>query len=91
MKTIHTKRKELITERLTAAFAPTFLEVVDESHKHIGHAGAKMGASHFAIIIESIRFQNLTLVKRHQMIYDVLHDLIPQEIHALKITARCPE
>lgn len=84
------ERKTCIEERLTQALSPLFLEVIDESHQHIGHAGAKSGASHFAVVIIAKQFEGLSLIQRHQMIYALLKDLIPQEIHALKIQAKVP-
>lgn len=73
------------------ALAPLHLEVLDESHLHIGHEGAKTGASHFSVVIVSAKFATLPLIKRHQLIYQQLGDLIPKEIHALKIKAKTPE
>jgi BolA protein len=81
------ERKELIEKRLTLAFAPTYINVVDESHQHVGHAGAKAGGSHFALTLKSAAFKDLPLIKRHQLIYEELKDLIPHEIHAIKINA----
>lgn len=85
------QRIELIESRLRQALAPLRLVVIDESHMHVGHEGAKGGASHFALTIVSAAFSGLSLVKRHQLIYSYLTDLIPQEIHALKISAKTPE
>lgn len=84
------ERKALIANRL-AALSPVTLEIIDESAAHVGHPGAQGGASHFALIIVSSQFVGLSLIKRHQMIYHLLKDLIPHEIHALKINARTPE
>ncbi len=85
------QRIELIESRLKEALAPTKLAVIDESHQHIGHEGAKGGASHFALTIVSSAFAGLSSVKRHQLIYSHLTDLIPQEVHALKINAKTPQ
>lgn len=81
------ERKELIEKRLTAAFSPSVITVIDESHQHVGHEGAKGGGSHFALTIVSAAFADLPLLKRHQLIYEQLKDLIPHEIHAIKINA----
>lgn len=83
-------RKALIAERLTT-LSPAQLEIIDESAAHVGHPGAQSGASHFAVTIVSSQFTGLSLIKRHQMVYHLLKDLIPHEIHALKINARTPE
>jgi len=73
---------------LQQAFKPQALTIIDESHKHIGHVGAQNGAGHFAVIIVAEPFKDLSLIKRHQLIYEALKDLIPHKIHALKINAR---
>ena len=83
------ERKALIESRL-AVLKPSFINVIDESHKHVGHEGAKSGASHFALEIMSSEFEGLKPIERHQRIYALLKDLIPSEIHALKINARMP-
>lgn len=80
-------RMALIEEKLRAAFAPSHLEIQDDSHKHIGHEGAKQGAGHYTINITSSCFKGKSLIDKHRMIYQVLAELIPQNIHALKIQA----
>lgn len=81
------ERQQCIQNRLTAELAPTQLEITDDSHQHVGHPGAQSGASHFTVCIKSPKFEGLSLVARHRLIYDILGDLIPHEIHALKIQA----
>jgi BolA protein len=78
-------RLEAIRERLQNAFSPESLEVIDDSEKHKGHAGAQGGAGHYSIIISAACFQKKSRIESHRMIYEVLNDLIPHEIHALKI------
>lgn len=78
-------RISLIEQRLQEAFSPTHLQVIDESHFHIGHPGAQNGAGHFSIIIASSHFSGLSRLMQHRKIYHVLSDLIPHPIHALKI------
>jgi len=85
MKYSPSERKALILTRLQQAFAPTLLEVIDESAQHVGHQGAAAGGSHFALKIAAPAFHGVSLLKQHQLIYQILQDLIPQEIHALKI------
>ncbi|MEO8524149.1 MAG: BolA family protein [Caldimonas sp.] len=75
---------------LVAALAPTSLEVQDDSHLHAGHAGAREGR-HFSVNIVSARFQGLSRVARHRLVYDALHSLMPRGIHALAIDARVPD
>lgn len=83
-------RKQTLQTRLEA-LKPTVLTIIDESHLHAGHEGAKGGASHFSVLIVSAAFSGLSPIKRHQLVYAQLSDLIPQEIHALKIKALAPE
>lgn len=84
------ERKAFIEERLQILH-PSLLTIVDESHFHIGHEGAKGGASHFSVKIVSSAFAGLSLIKRHQLVYEQVKELIPHEIHALKIKALSPE
>jgi BolA protein len=75
-----------IRERLQAAFAPTELDVVDEGHKHAGHAGE--GKGHFHVRIVSAAFAGQSPIKRHRMIYAALDGLMDHGIHALSIDAK---
>lgn len=74
---------------LREALAPTALEVQDDSHLHAGHAGAREGR-HFSVRLTSERFDGLSRVARHRLVYDALHRLIPRGIHAIAIDARAP-
>jgi BolA protein len=78
-----------IDAALRAALAPQALEVQDDSHLHAGHAGAREGR-HFSVRIVSARFNGLSRLARHRLVYDALHDLIARGIHALAIDARAP-
>jgi len=79
-----------IRERL-AALEPMSLDLVDESARHAGHAGAAPGGeTHWKLSIVSPRFAGKSTVARHRMVYDALADLMQQPIHALAITARAP-
>lgn len=70
---------------------PSKLELVDNSHQHAGHAGNDMdGESHFDLTIVAAAFDGLNLVKRHQLIYMILGEIMPQ-IHALQIQSLTPE
>ncbi|OGT47725.1 MAG: hypothetical protein A3F17_04185 [Gammaproteobacteria bacterium RIFCSPHIGHO2_12_FULL_41_15] len=85
-------RKQAIIDKLTATLHPIYLDVIDESYQHIGHAGAKDGRSHFAINIVSPVFTDKPKVARHQFIYGALGDLMTTDIHALRIiAAKAPE
>jgi BolA protein len=76
-----------IEAALRAAFAPLELVVHDDSHLHTGHAGAREGR-HFSVRIASERFNGLSRLARHRLVYHALASLIPQGIHALAIDAR---
>lgn len=78
---------EAIRASLERALEPTALHVDDDSHLHAGHAGAREGR-HFSVRITSGQFNGLSRVARHRLVYDALHSLIPQGIHALAIDAR---
>ncbi len=76
---------------LEAALGPTRLEIRDDSAAHAGHAGARDGAGHFTIGIESAAFARLPPLRRHRLVYDALSGMMPAEIHALSIDARAPD
>jgi BolA protein len=80
-----------IRSRLETAFVPNLLEIVDESHRHAGHAGARDGRGHFAVRIVSDRFKGLKQLVRHRMVYAALGDLMQTDIHALSVVALSPE
>jgi len=72
-----------IRARLQQVFSPATLEVIDEGHLHIGHAGE--GKGHFRVRIASAAFAGKTRVQQHRMVYDALADLMGHGIHALAI------
>lgn len=80
-------RIETIKTRLEEAFSPAELKVIDDSADHIGHAGAAGGAGHYTVVIKADAFAGKMPVKKHQMVYEVLDDMIGPEIHALRIQA----
>ena len=78
--------------RRLEALSPGRLELVDESAKHAGHAGAAPGGNtHWKLTIVSDAFTGTNTVARHRMIYQALGELMQSPIHALSITARAPE
>lgn len=81
-------RVQRIRAKLNAALAPTRLVVVDESHKHAGHEGARDGRGHFAVEIESPAFAGKTPIARHRMVYNALGEMMTTDIHALSIKAQ---
>jgi BolA protein len=77
-----------IHDKLTTAFAPTSLRVIDESHLHAGHAGHRPGGeSHFRVHIVSDAFQGKSRLARHRMVNDALAAEMAGGIHALAIHA----
>lgn len=74
-----------------AALEPLRLELLDESGRHVGHAGARDGGSHFRLTIVSRQFGGLDRLARHRLVYGTLGELFPGKIHALAIDARTPE
>lgn len=78
-----------IEAALRETLQPAALAITDDSHLHAGHAGAREGR-HFSVRIVSERFNDLSRIKRHRLVYDALHLLIPRGIHALAIDARAP-
>ena len=70
--------------------APTSLVIVDESHRHVGHEGARDGRGHFAVEIVSAAFVGLAPLARHRKVYEAVGDLMQTDIHALSIKATTP-
>ena len=77
--------QEIIFERMQAKFSPTFCEVIDDSARHAGHAGARDGGKHYILKIKAACFSERSRVAVHREIYQVLQDLMPHKIHALQI------
>jgi len=82
---------DLITEKLTKAFSPQSLRVVDESHLHEGHAGHRPGGqTHFRVYIVSEAFQGKSRIDRHRAINAALAAELTAGVHALAIHATAP-
>jgi BolA protein len=84
-------RVAAIRSRLEASFEPLELEVVDDSHRHAGHAGASDGRGHFRVRIVSQRFASKKTLERHRLVYAALGSLMQSDIHALGVVALTPE
>lgn len=83
---------ELIEQKLRAGLKITSITVIDESHKHAGHAGAREGGeSHFQLAIVSPDFTGKNRVARQRDIYRILKEEMAGPIHALSIDARSPQ
>lgn len=83
---------EEMTAKLTAAFAPQSLEVIDDSDKHAGHMGAKpTGETHFTVKITAEAFAGLSRVDRQRRVNQVLaEELAPDRVHALALQVKAP-
>jgi len=82
---------DIITEKLTGAFAPASLRVVDESHQHEGHAGHRAGGqTHFRVYIVSEAFRGKTRIERHRLVNATLAAELAGGVHALAIHANAP-
>lgn len=85
-------RRDAIAEKLTKAFAPDRLAVIDESDRHEGHAGWREGGeSHFRIRIVAAAFAGKSRLERHRLINHALADELAGGLHALAIEAAAPE
>lgn len=81
-------RSSRIRARLEAALQPTLCEVLDESHLHRGHAGARDGRGHFRVRIASPAFAGRSRLEIHRLVYGALGDLMTSDIHALAVEPR---
>jgi BolA protein len=83
---------DIITEKLSEAFAPQSLKVIDESHQHEGHAGHRVGGeTHFRVYIVSNAFRGKSRLERHRLINSALAGELRSGVHALAIHAAAPE
>jgi BolA protein len=83
--------QERIVRRLTDGLEPQILDVVDESDRHAGHAGARPGGgTHYWVRIVSGRFAGLTRVARHRLVYELLPTEFADGLHALALDAKAP-
>ena len=86
------KTADIITNKLTTAFSPQSLKVLDESHLHAGHAGSREGGqTHYRVYIVSDAFKGKSRVDRHRLINDALKAELAGSVHALAIHAAAPD
>lgn len=78
-------RRTRIEAKLREGFEAAFVEVIDESHLHAGHAGARSGGGHFRATIVSDRFEGLSTVEAQRLVYGLLSDEMGSDIHALSM------
>jgi len=82
---------ETMRQKLEARFAPSRLEIVDESYRHAGHAGARPeGETHFAVTVVSPVFNGLGRVARQRLVYETLAEELATRVHALSLKATAP-
>lgn len=84
------QRVGVIQQRLMEVLAPAHVTVTDDSHKHVGHEGARDGRGHFSVVIVSSGFSGLLPLARHRQVYAALGELMQTDIHALAISAKTP-
>ena len=83
---------DLIREKIAAALDPERIEVVDESHLHVGHAGARLeGETHFRVTVVASSFAGLSRMERQRRIYAILAEEMRERIHALGLTTLTPQ
>jgi BolA protein len=83
--------QERIVARLTAALDPLVLDVIDESDRHAGHAGAREGGgTHYRVRVVSAKFERRSRVERHRLVYDLLAAEFADGLHALALIAKAP-
>jgi len=83
--------RSMLEDKLRTAFAPEWLEIVDESHRHAGHAGHRPeGETHFRVAIVSAAFAGKSRVERHRLVNAVLAEELASRVHALALKASAP-
>jgi len=83
--------QERIVARLRHALDPISLDVADESDRHAGHAGAREGGgTHYRVRVVSARFERVSRVERHRLVYDLLEAEFADGLHALALIAKAP-
>lgn len=80
-----------IEHDLHQALAPERIEVIDDSARHIGHAGARDGRGHFKVLVVADAFRGQAPLARHRQVYAALAELMQTDIHALNIKALTPD
>jgi BolA family transcriptional regulator, general stress-responsive regulator len=81
-----------IRARLEQSLAPVRLEIIDESHRHAGHSGARpSGETHFNVEIAASVFEGKSRIARHRMVFELLKDLMDAPVHALALRTLTPQ
>lgn len=84
-------RAERIRAQIAQHLRDAVIELVDDSHLHVGHAGAREGKGHYRVRVVSPDFAGLRALQRHQLVYRALGEMMQTDIHALNIVALTPE
>ena len=71
-------------------FRPSHFELRDDSHKHVGHAGATSGGGHFHVVLVAQAFEGKSRLEQHRMVNQALREMFGREIHALGLDTRAP-
>ena len=79
-----------IEAELRERLAAVHVEVIDESHLHVGHAGAREGGGHFRAVVVSLQFEGKAPIQRQRLVYDALEGAMGSEIHALSMKTLTP-
>ncbi|HVI52962.1 MAG TPA: BolA family protein [Candidatus Sulfotelmatobacter sp.] len=83
--------RDTMERKLTEGLSPSHLEIIDDSHRHAGHAGSRPdGESHFTVQIVSAAFEGKGRVARQQMVYGILAEELRERVHALSLTTLTP-
>jgi len=90
MDTSGSDTRARIHDKLARAFEPVFLDVLDQSAAHAGHAGAASGGGHFRVLLVSPIFDGLGQVQRQRRVYEVLREEMSGAVHALSMTCMSP-
>jgi BolA protein len=85
------ERLERMRRLLSAALATDAIDLMDDSHLHAGHAGARDGRGHYRVRVISPKFAGLRTLQRHQLVYRSLGEMMQTDIHALSIAALTPD
>lgn len=83
-------RRSRIEAELRERLAAIHVEVIDESHLHVGHVGAREGGGHFRAVVVSARFEDESPVQRQRRVYAALEEIMGSEIHALSMKTLTP-
>ena len=83
--------RDALEAKLRKSLEATHVEVIDESHLHAGHVGARDGGRHFRAVIVSEKFAGLSRVRCQQLVYQSVEEWMGKEIHALSMQTFTPE